>query len=365
MKDLSHSISRTPPPPANIITYLYHALPLTVILSHPGLKDWHVDKYLNICQFIVPPQRRLHLQEGLNYDDYVVDYTAREHVYSKILNIAGLPEFIEPQSDNISDFIKNAICEDAFVIIRLDYSWLPGLKEHYNYKFVHEILIWDFDREFRHFVSCTYSQHTNSHVFRWTELDIANAYRAGLDQIKSGFYQKPSAGLSQHLIKIVRFKDFSGVYIPSKENILTQLSNYARSTDNYDDIYAASDWYTDIAQASYGAKATRRIAENLCEFGFRRGPRIVGVDYRHIGLLHEHKQRVLAAVGFVLGTDSEAYSQYAEVCEEIGLLKMYYYAIHFLDEIIDGMDVRKIGDAILINLDSELRVLAHVLSSQA
>ncbi|MDR2407846.1 MAG: hypothetical protein LBE13_07025 [Bacteroidales bacterium] len=207
-------------------TYLYDSLPLCIILAYPGIHDWFLSHYLNLCSEVRKYDtayriiRTQYLEGGVYFaprkDREVLEYNPIR--VGPVIDI-GLVKFLK---ENIkSGFYMIAFFDEYFLSCKMYYN-----KRHY----VHESLIYGYDNIEGGFYAISFDRGRNFSC-------IFIPYSEAIDGIKEA-YTQASDCLYQGYLHILK-------PVPSQVKIdylslQQQLKNYLNSTTALVDIYHLS-----------------------------------------------------------------------------------------------------------------------------
>ncbi len=117
----------------HINVYLFHALPLCVILADDRLYPWYYERFIQLCAFKC-------YDGGLG-----IDFIDWEEVYKEVLSEVRLSRYMLLKENSIVNFLKDSIDRGYYAIIYLDEYYLLGKRDYHKSHFVHESLVYGFD----------------------------------------------------------------------------------------------------------------------------------------------------------------------------------------------------------------------------
>ncbi|MDR2408249.1 MAG: hypothetical protein LBE13_09080 [Bacteroidales bacterium] len=269
-------------------TYLCDALPLCIILAHPGIQDWFLGHYLNICSGVCKHDgayqtiRMRYLEGGIYFeprrDREVLEYDPIR--VESIINDIGLVKFLK---ENL---------ESGFYTIAFFDEYFLSSKRHYKEKqYIHESLIYGYDDDKGGFYAVSFDKEE-----KFTSMLIP--YSEAVEGIEAAYTQTADAFFRAYLHILKPVSSHVKFNYPGFQQ---QLKNYLNSAAPLIDIYHLSLYdhmEGDIAvsfQFGIGVYDELASAYSAIELSWM----ISWDTYMNFHLFAEHKRHVLKSLSHV------------------------------------------------------------------
>lgn len=288
--------------PNKLASYLHHALPGGIVLSHKEILPWYFEHYVNLCT-----------QLG---DDgqLMLDYAEISHtMHNSIIDKIKIPYTEMMTEKDIIGFIQGKIDDGKYVVPFMDEYYLPN-KIHYNKKhFVHESLIYGYNQDERVFIGYGFNESNmlSSLFFNFDE--VAQAFEMGKIH-----YKEDASYAEQKAVSLLSVKQIQEPLTFHPDIFIEELENYLESSnvkgqgynglidrvtilvkvfefENDENRDSFNDNYLPTERIGFGLSAYHGIYHGLEKM--QEGERIY--DYRLFHVLAEHKKGLLERLLFI------------------------------------------------------------------
>jgi hypothetical protein len=306
-----------------LTVFLYESLPLCIILAYPGIQDWFLGHYLNICSVVCKHDAiyksicMRYLEGGMYFEPHKNREVLEYHLVR-----------VEPTVNDIGlvNFSKETL-ESGFYAIAFFDEYFLSCKTHYKEKqYVHESLIYGYDDGEGGFYAVSFDKEE-----KFTSVFIP--YTEAVDGIKAA-YTQTADGLFRAYLHILK-------PVPSQakfdySNFQQQLKNYLNSAAPLVDTYHLSLYDHMEGDTAVSFQFGIGVYDELASAYSAIEPSwaVSWETYMDFHLLAEHKRHVLKSLGHVnttvlaepvLSTLLESYSRIVTEHELLRIHQLKYF----------------------------------------
>ena len=196
-----------------IVTYLCHALPLSVILADERLLPWYYEHFINLFS-IVDESGYLKLE----FLEYRASY--KEVIYEVYLGYNLLKS-----ESNIINLVIDKINSGYYVIINVDEYYLPVKSRYQKEHFVHHSLVYGYDNARQKLLAVGFNAEQIFAPLTFDYNPFITAYEAGKQ-----YYQESAPWAENNAVELLKLKEYQQEYPFTLQKFLSQLDNYLAGT---------------------------------------------------------------------------------------------------------------------------------------
>ena len=343
-----------------IITHLYDALPLCIILANENLKGWFYNHFISLYLEST--------RHTLGYRHHDIRY-AENGIYIDYCSYKEVLTFNPVNAENIYlhneiiSFLKHNLNNRNYVILFLDYYELPQTRYYHNQHLDHEILIYGYDDEEQCLNCILYNQ-----IGKFTNINIH--YK----DIKKAFCNLYH-NLSEHDIDLWFYLKFVYLIKPLPFQFEFDLYNFIGDIQNYYngniDVYKQMNLHllkrnhtitlninghdtllTEKWQYHFGVNIFDELCEILENNRLRYGCEILNFLEYHI--IYEHSIQIAKRLQYVyknmiedheFSSEIQKFGQIIKYAEYLRWLVLKYNQL-YIRKIINGSNAKQYIDKI-------------------
>lgn len=309
-----------------ITTYLYRALPISIVLSYDKLIPWYYSHFIQICSQT--------FEQGYIMIDYLQPLEhIEEVVYCEYLGYDKLENV-----DDIIQFVISKINLGYYVVICLDEYYLSDKEDFQKKHFVHESMIYGYSCETKEFYGIGFNRNRIFANITFNFDMFRKAYEMGKEYYNEKAWYAEEKAVT--LLRQTQRDDFD--FDPQK--FLTKLQDYIISRGDEKDVYIVTpptkkneprkNMFSNI-KFKYGLDVYDDVINGL-EW-LLQGRKII--DYRAIHLISEHKKAMMNRFNFLIseyqltGEIIQFIEEYRVICDSFEKIRMSFFELENSDSI--------------------------------
>ncbi len=303
----------------DIITYLCHSLPISVILSDQRLIPWYYEHFIKIYTEVQ--------ENGL----LIMDFLEVRAPYNEVIQEVYMGYELLKGIPDIVDYVIDKINLGYYVIIHVDEYYMPQKKMYKKQHYVHHSLVYGYDNSSRELKAIGFNADQMFTNFSFDYDLFKEAYESG-----KMYYKKSAPWAETNAVELLRVRDFMTDYPFSVDRFATSLEEYVSAKPDMHVVYAQrfDKYVLESDRLKFGIDIYDEIIRNLHNLAEGK----VTVDYRAIHLLHEHKKSLQTRLKYVASNCvvservQELVNEYDKVVELVDSARRLYLKYTFVGD---------------------------------
>ena len=259
----------------DVRSYFTHAVLLCVIKSYDEYQSWYYQNYINIKSNLSAPPSGSYIKM-----DYVeVNY---EEVFTDFI------KFSYNNSIDVISFIKEKINEGYYLLIFIDYFYMPNTRFYKKYHHMHDVLVYGYDDVKSEIYIINYDENLVLNTITYKFYDFEQSF-AGV----GSNYKDSKPWINEMAIRIFTLKNYDKIFNLKKFNESLQDFILSKSMDKNQ---INGDDYIELEKRinKFGLDVYDIVISGM-NFSYKD----VSIDYRAFHFLTDHKKGMYKRLEFV------------------------------------------------------------------
>lgn len=273
-----------------ITTYFHWLLPLCFILAYQRFIPWFYEHFIQIGSFFWDNPGYDKEYIWIDYQEHLTDTFKNGILFDHFLSL-GYDDF---DKSNFINFLINKIDQNYYAVIHLDEYYLPGKSSYQTRHFVHQSLIYGYDRDKRQFLAAGFNAKNVLAKNTIDFISMGQAFQSG-----ETYYKDDSLFATREIIQLFLPAMYQETYQYDIQKFLFELADYAfsRTAQSKQYIFKQKSMLNKcgINNFKFGLNVYDCMVLKLKE-------RLEGkhsFDYRFIHLLSEHKKGIYKRLNYL------------------------------------------------------------------